>query len=126
MQILMFRDTLRFKSEEEFINWARKNAAKYGKVAMEEVEEIMAHERAHYEMAKKLGYLPVYRVSGILRGYENEPERAIVDAFEIDYEGRRPNPEDLIKIVLAPKNPSEADLDIAERCRKELEKINSL
>lgn len=64
----MAREFLKFKTEKEFSTFARKNARYHAKVygqdvitdALQKIEELILHEKAHYETAKDLGYDPVY------------------------------------------------------------------
>lgn len=123
----MIRGVIRFESEERFVAWARKYAEVYGRQAysnieegVAEVEEIIIHEKAHFEKARSLGYDPVYQVFGLV-DQQGDPNNTIVDAYQVDYNGRRPTGEDLIEILLAPKIPSEDDLELANRTRKSLE-----
>ncbi len=122
------REVLEFKSEEEFSNWAKRHAdywigdavkaAEAAVKAAEAAEDSITHEKAKY-----LGYEPVYGVYAcFLAGDKKKQCGAVLQYYQVDYKGKRPTPEDLIKICLAPKNPSIGDLDIVERCRKELEK----
>jgi hypothetical protein len=107
----MARETLRFSSEREFVSFALKNSRRWGNPAVEEVKEIIEHEKAHYKMADSLGYDPVYQVYALFTGDKKIPEKAIVLSYQVDYKGERPNPSDLIKILLAPEKPSLEDLD---------------
>ncbi len=119
------RGLLKFTSEERFVAWAREYAKVYARIyapddGIAEVEEIIVHERAHFEMARSLGYDPVYQVFGLIDS-NGDPNNTIVDAYQVDYRGKRPIGDDLIKILLAPKDPSREDIDNADKARKTLE-----
>jgi len=117
----MALERLYFKSEKEFSNWARRNARPCGKEAIKEVEKIIIHEKAHFEKAKSLGYDPVYGVDALFWKANNAKQyNTEVESFLVDYKGIRPTPADLIRICLAPKDPSEGDLEIVARVKRDL------
>ena len=74
-----------------------------------EVEELLSHERGHYEMAVKLGYKPIY---GIRMVPDSPP---LVLAGYIDFEGAVPQGQDMIDILMAPTVPGEDDMKLAKR-----------
>jgi hypothetical protein len=97
---------LEFKcvSEKEFVDEIKKSY-----IDKREAEEDIEHERAHYLMAKKLGYHPNYWLL-------NNFPMVLLEEDEV-------KDEDIIQIALAPKNPSikdkkrarDAEMKIQER-----------
>jgi len=82
-----------------------------------EIQLFIEHERAHFEEAEKLGYVPVYALT---RFYESGSNLATLLLACVTFQGRNPSPEHMIHILLAPKVPSDSDLYDALRLRKEI------
>lgn len=90
------------ENEDEFIV----NLIKY--TSLEKISRIFEHEKSHFDMAKKLRYKPVYGIKIYLK---NNNEKILeTDVYVLN--GFRKE-EDVIKIALAPKNPSEVDYALA-------------
>lgn len=69
----------------------------------------LRHEKAHFEKAKALGYDPVYGVRMI-------PDcPPVVLTWFVDFRGKEPTDDDLIAILLAPENPGEDDINLAQK-----------
>lgn len=81
---------------------------------MGEILPILDHEKAHFQKAMELGYNPLY---GIRMVVDSPP--IILTGF-VDFKERVPQGEDMVKILLAPENPSEDDLKLVERINREM------
>jgi len=94
----------------------KKSLLKMGVCAseLEELLEILEHEKSHFDKAVSLGYSPKYG----LRMIADFPP--IILAGYIDFDGRVPAGQDMIDILLAPKIPGEHDYIFAEKIRSEL------
>jgi|TARA_Y100000310_G_scaffold306311_1_gene347339 hypothetical protein len=105
--------TVRFETYERFLNYLTKCRDNETLNVDETPTEAADHERAHIEKAEALGYTPVYAVR-IFTSDGLTP----VDIF-VDFPNEEPTDSHLIEICLAPENPSEGDLEIVQKLRRE-------
>ena len=89
-----------FENAKEFITESRRFGIP---------EDNIQHELSHYNEAINLGYRLVFKILFI-------PKRAYIE-FNLNEIIRD---EDIIKISLAPKNPSKFDLTMAEEAKQRL------
>ena len=85
-------------------------------IARDEIEIIAAHERAHYETAKRLGYNPCYGCEVLLKEYSLGPfkiKKPEIRAMVVFKEEIRV--EDHIKILSAPENLSLMDKEMLRK-----------
>jgi hypothetical protein len=73
---------------------------------------IADHEREHFEAALRLGYRPIYA----LQHFTNDPSKPFT--FAIDFIEKEPTSVDMIAICLAPREPSEGDLELVAQLRR--------
>ncbi|MEK9185111.1 MAG: hypothetical protein AAB866_03045 [Patescibacteria group bacterium] len=76
-------------------------------------EEIIEHERAHFDKAKELGYNPRYLVEYI-QGTNHEDD-GIYQFIQAFVKHSSVSDKDLLAICLAPKDLSKGDIRIAKR-----------
>jgi len=83
----------------------------------QDIIELLDHEKEHFEKAVELGYKPKYGI----RMVPDAPP--LVIAGYIDFEGKVPEGQDMIDILLAPKQPGPDDLNLAEKIQAELRQL---
>jgi len=74
-----------------------------------DVENLLGHERGHYEKAVELGFKPIY---GIWLVPDFPP---LILAGYIDFEGAVPQGQDMIDILMAPTVSREDDIKLVKR-----------
>ena len=105
----MTAENVTYRTYDECLN----NLVKLGTDRAEAVE-LLDHERAHFRKSIDLGYAPLYGICMIV-----DAPPVIIAGF-IDFEGRVPQGQDMIDILLAPKNPGADDLSLVEKIRAEI------
>ncbi|MEK6860072.1 MAG: hypothetical protein AABX54_04630 [Nanoarchaeota archaeon] len=104
----------RYSSVEEYARGLRET-----NLPQTEIEELIVHERAHFERAKQLRYTPLYALSTYT--IEN-PLNVLILFNGVIFSEKNPTDRHMIKILLAPRDPSEDDLYVSRRLKRELKR----